>query len=132
MINCLTNVVIGCLGFQIFHLLITMKYTIVILISTTEKWLRLSRPERNKFTEQVLGPILVKYKESLDVRMFDAESFNARNTDFIVIETTDLNQYYFFWEEIRDSKVYTEPYFIVNEIVVGKEDGFKEFEKTIK
>ena len=132
MINCLTNVVIGCLGFQIFHLLITMKYTIVILISTTEKWLRLSRPERNKFTEQVLDPILVKYKESLDVRMFDAESFNARNTDFIVIETTDLNQYYFFWEEIRDSKVYTEPYFIVNEIVVGKEDGFKEFEKTIK
>jgi len=132
LINCLTNVVIGCLGFQIFHLLITMKYTIVILISTTEKWLRLSRPERNKFTEQVLGPILVKYKESLDVRMFDAESFNARNTDFIVIETTDLNQYYFFWEEIRDSKVYTEPYFIVNEIVVGKEDGFKEFEKTIK
>lgn len=109
-----------------------MKHTIVILISTTEKWLRLSRKERNDFSEKVLGPIISKYSEFLSVRLFDAESFNARNTDFIIIETSDLNQYYYFWEEIRDSKVYTEPYFVVNEIVVGKEGGFKEFEETLK
>ena len=109
-----------------------MKYTIVILISTTEKWLRLNRKERNNFFEQSLQPLVLKYGEYLNVRLFDAESFNAKNTDFLIIETSNLNQYYYFWEEIRDSKIYTEPYFIINEIVVGKEDGFREFEETIK
>jgi hypothetical protein len=109
-----------------------MKYTIVILISTTKKWLRLSRKLRNEFSEQVLGPIMLKYKATVNVKMFDAESFNSRNTDFLLIETSNLNDYYFFWEEIRDSKVYTEPYFVVNEIVIGQENGFKEFEKTLK
>ena len=63
--------------------------------------------------------------------MFDSESTNANHTDFIFIETTNLNQYYYFWEEVRDSKICTEPYFTVNEIIVGQgqESGFKEFEK---
>jgi len=56
---------------------------------------------------------------------------NAKHTDFIIIETTDLDQYYYFWEEVRDSKIYTEPYFLINEIIIGKKDGFKEFEKTL-
>jgi len=109
-----------------------VKYTIIILIATTEKWLRLSRKERNNFFEKSLQPLTLKYEKFLSVRLFDAESFNAKNTDFLIIEATDLNQYYYFWEEIRDSKIYTEPYFIINEIVVGKEDGFKEFENTLK
>jgi len=109
-----------------------MKYTIIILIATTEKWLRLSRKERREFFEHVLGPIMEKYRETVSVRLFDSEGFNAKNTDFIIIETTNLNDYYFFWEEIRDSKIYTEPYFMVNEIVVGKEEGYKEYEETLK
>jgi hypothetical protein len=109
-----------------------MKYTIAILLTTTEKWLRLARKDRQNFSEQVFEPLIHKYRETLKVRLFDSESFNAKNTDFMIIETSSLNDYYFFWEEIRDSKIYTEPYFIVNEIVVGKEEGYKEYEKTIK
>ncbi|HPH99671.1 MAG TPA: hypothetical protein PK772_05030 [Chitinophagaceae bacterium] len=109
-----------------------MKYTIVILISTTEKWLRLTRKERNQFAEKNIYPLLDKYKKTLTLRMFDAEAFNAKHTDFLIIETYNLTDYYHFWEYIRDSKFYTEPYFIVNEIVVGQENAFKEFETIIK
>ena len=109
-----------------------MKYTIVILVSTTTHWLRLSREDRNQYTITHIGPILAKYAPTVTLRMFDAEAFNARHTDFLIVETTDLKQYYHFWEEIRDSKIYTEPYFTINEIIVGREDAFKEFEETLK
>src|SRR5258708_7130009 len=108
-----------------------MKYTIVVLISTTKKWLRLSRKERNDFNEQFFVPLANKYKDFLKVKLFDSESTNSKHTDFLIVETIDLNQYYYFWEEVRDSKIYTAPYFKVNEIIIGKEDGFKEFEKTL-
>lgn len=107
-----------------------MKYTILILLSTTEKWLRLTRPQRGEFVSTALEPIIGRYSDSLKLKMFDSESMNARHTDFIIIETNDLNKYYHFWEEIRDSKIYTEPYFIVNEIIVGQEEAFKEFEEA--
>src|SRR4051812_47788664 len=107
-----------------------MKYTIVILVSTTAQWLRLSRKERNNYFEQDIGPILEKYNQVVTLRMFDAEAFNAKHTDFLIIETSSLKEYYHFWEEIRDSKIYTEPYFLINEIIVGREDAFKEFEET--
>ena len=109
-----------------------MKYTIVVLLATTEKWLRLSRQERRNFSAEVIEPIIFKYSKSLTVRMFDAEAFSAKTTDFLLIETNNLNDYYFFWEEVRDSKIYTEPYFIINEIIVGNEGGYKEFEKTLE
>jgi hypothetical protein len=62
---------------------IEMKDTIIILISTTEKWLRLSIKERQEFSEQVLGQILFKYKETLKVKMYDSESFNAKNGRYL-------------------------------------------------
>lgn len=108
-----------------------MKYTILILISTTEKWLRLARKDRTKYFEDFISPIINKYSKALTVRMFDAEAFNSRNTDFLIVETSNLNDYYYFWEQIRDSKIYTEPYFVVNEIIVGQENAFREFEKTL-
>jgi hypothetical protein len=108
-----------------------MKYTIVILISTTENWLRLTRKQRNEYNEKFFIPLLKKYQEFLNVRLFDSESTHAQHTDFIIIETNDLKQYYFFWEEVRDSEIYTVPYFKINDIIIGQEDGFKEFEKNI-
>ena len=108
-----------------------MKHTIIILITTTEKWLRLSRKERNDFNTSFFIPLVAKYKDFLQVRMFDSESTNAKHTDFLIIETSDLNHYYYFWEEVRDSKIYTEPYFVINDIIIGKEDGFREFEQQI-
>ncbi|WP_166967576.1 darcynin family protein [Yeosuana marina] len=108
-----------------------MKYTILILISTTENWLRLTREERNKFNETFFEPLMKKYSEFLNVRLFDSESTNAKHTDFIIIETSDLNQYYYFWEEVRDSEIYTVPYFKVDDIIIGQEGGFKEFERNM-
>ena len=103
-------------------------YTILILLSTTEKWLRLSRKERNQFNADFFEPLLEKYGAFLSVSLFDAESTHAKHTDFMIIKTADLNQYYYFWEEVRDSKIYTEPYFHINDIIIGKADGYKEFE----
>ncbi|MFN8575592.1 MAG: darcynin family protein [Candidatus Sericytochromatia bacterium] len=107
------------------------KYTILILLSTTEKWLRLSRQERKDFFEKNINKVIEKYKDDLKLKLFDSEAFNSKYTDFIIIETENLTKYYFFWEEIRDSKIYTEPYFVINEIILGMEDGYKTYENSV-
>lgn len=109
-----------------------MKYTVLILLSTTENWLRLTREERNKFNEKFFVPLIKKYQEFIEIRLFDSESTHALHTDFMIIETTDLTQYYYFWEEVRDSEIYTIPYFKINDILIGQEDGFKDYEKNLK
>lgn len=105
-----------------------MHYSIFILLTTTEKWLKLSRTERSNFTDATITPIIKKYSDALTVTMHDAKGFHGRHTDFIYIKTGSLEQYYFFWEEIRDTSVFSEPYFMVNDIIIGIENGYKAFE----
>jgi len=38
------------------------------------------------------------------MRFFDAEAFHAKVSDVMMIETTDLKQYYYFIETLRDMR----------------------------
>lgn len=98
-------------------------------MTTTEAWLRLTRTQRRAFVEKRLNPIFGRYAASVQPRHIDAEAFTARCTDVLILEVSDLRQYYYFMEELRDTEVYTKPYFRVEEIIVGVENGFAEFEE---
>lgn len=106
-----------------------MKYTILLLLNATKHWLGLTREERNQFFENEFMPIAAKFSHSISIRLFDSEAFHAKHSDFIMLEVTDLKDYYYFIEHLRDSKVYTVPYFEINDIVMGQENGFQQFEK---
>lgn len=108
-----------------------MKYTILILLNATKHWLGLSREERRSFFENDFLPISEKFRQTVSVRLFDAEAFHSRHSDYLLIETTDLKDYYYFIEHLRDTKVYTVPYFEVNDIIVGRENAFMEFEANL-
>ncbi|MDN5203060.1 hypothetical protein QQ008_16850 [Fulvivirgaceae bacterium BMA10] len=107
-----------------------MKHTILILYRATEYWLQLSREERGEFFEKELAPIMVKYQQALTIRLFDSEAFHAKTSDFMIVECTDLEQYYFFIEEIRDTKLFSEPYIELTDVIMGIENGFKQFEES--
>ncbi|MEP3351649.1 MAG: darcynin family protein [Marinomonas sp.] len=64
------------------------------------------------------------------MRLFDAEAFSAYCSDVVMFETTNIRDYYFAIEEMRDSKLYTVPYFDVVSIILAIENGFIEFEKA--
>lgn len=79
----------------------------------------------------MLAPIFEKYADNVNVRFLDAEAFSARCSDIVIFETEDLKQYYFLMEEIRDSKIFTIPYFQINDIIPCIEGGFVAFEKQV-
>ena len=106
-------------------------YTILILMNATPSWLSLSREERGNYFEKKVVPIFEKFSKSIRVRLFDAEYFHSKISDFMIVETTDLKQYRYFIEYLRDTKIYGEPYFEIKDIVPGRENAFQEFNENV-
>lgn len=107
-------------------------FTILILLNATPQWLSLSRNQRSEFVLKELSPIIEKVGAKLDIRFFDSEYFHAHFSDFLIIQTVELIDYQLFIEMLRDTKFYGVPHFKVLDIVIGKENLFKEYDKQLK
>jgi len=107
-----------------------MNYTILVLYRATNLWLSLSREQRETFYETKVIPIIQKFTGKLTVRLFDSEAFHAKTSDFMLIECANLKDYYFFMEYMRDTELFGKPYIEINDVIIGIEGGFEEFEET--
>ncbi|MCC2274144.1 hypothetical protein LKL35_01615 [Streptomyces sp. ET3-23] len=107
-----------------------MKYGIVLTYTVTPRWLALAREERNAMRSAHLEPVFAAYADRVTARFFDAEAFNGRFSDFVVLETEDLGAYYFLVEALRDTPVISEGYLAFGEIFLGVEDGFQAYERA--
>ncbi|WP_441249019.1 darcynin family protein [Kitasatospora sp. McL0602] len=108
-----------------------MKYTIVLGYTLTPKWLALSREERNAMRAAHIQPIFARYADRVSARFFDAEAFNTRFSDFVLLETEDLGAYYFLVEELRDSVLISQGYLVLGDVTLGVEDGFQRYEESL-
>lgn len=107
----------------------TTKFAFIILVRALPAWLALPREERQKIWEQDLGVIIEKYSH-VSIRTFDAEAFATVCSDILLLETHDIEAYYFLIEEIRDSRICTHPYFDFVNIIPAIEEGFIKFEQN--
>jgi hypothetical protein len=107
-----------------------MNYTYFILLRATPAWLSLSREARNDLANQHLRTTLAQYQGRLTMRYFDAEAFSAPCSDVMMIETPDPRHHYFFMEQLRDSVLFSVPYFEVLNIIPTIEDGYQAFEAS--
>ncbi|MGO3346120.1 MAG: darcynin family protein [Marinomonas sp.] len=105
------------------------KYTFFVHMNARKEWLRLSREERNQYFGEIQKEIFSKYP-SVSIRLYDVEAFTTKCSDITVYETANIQDYYFLIEELRDSKIYTVPYFDIIDIIPAIEDGFVEFESS--
>ena len=108
----------------------TTKYTFFMHLNATRHWLQLTRKQRSEYFTDTLSGILHKY-EQVSVRLFDVEAFSAKCSDIVVFETANLRQYCFLIDALRDSKMYTVPYFDVVDIIPAVEDGFLLYEASL-
>jgi Darcynin, domain of unknown function len=77
---------------------------------------------------QVLNSIFEKYN-SVSARFYDVEAFTARCSDIGVFETEKIQDYYFLIDAIRDTEIFTVPYFKFVEVIPCIEGGFAEYEE---
>jgi hypothetical protein len=104
------------------------KYTFFMHLKTRDAWLQLSREDRLKYLGRNVFAALQKYP-AVKMRHFDAESYTARLSDVVMIETTDLQQYDFFIDVLRDLEFWHK-YFDVLDIIPAVEGGYVEFNRT--
>lgn len=62
------------------------------------------------------------------MRYYDAEAFSAVCSDIMVFETEHLQDYTFLIEALRDSALFSRPYFRLKHIIPAVEDGFRDYE----
>lgn len=107
------------------------KYTFFVHMNATKEWLSLSREERGRYFEEIQSEIFSKYP-SVSIRLYDVEAFSTKCSDIAVYETDNIQDYYFIIDALRDSKVYTVPYFEIVDIFPAIEEGFVEYESSIR
>lgn len=107
-------------------------YTILVLMNATPKWLSLSREERSIFFGEKVKPIFQKVSKSVKVGLYDSEYFHSKVSDFMLVKTTNLEDYKLLIELLRDTKIYGEPYFEIIDIIVGQENLFEDFNEKFK
>ena len=61
-------------------------------------------------------------------RWVDADGLGRGYTDFAICEFSDLEEYHFLWEEIRDTELFTRPLVVMKDVLLGVEDGFRRYE----
>lgn len=78
-----------------------MRHVFFILLRATPAWLRLSRAQRRALSDQHPAPLL-----------------------------QGPLHHYFFIEHLRDSPMFTVPYFELRQIIAAIEDGYQAFEQA--
>lgn len=104
-----------------------MNYQVLLLIKSTPKWLGLSKAYRERTYNDVLFPLFMEYGSDLRIKLFSAEAFHSTVSDVINIETESMEQYYKFLQQLKSSRVFSEEYFELQDVVVGIENGFRKF-----
>jgi Darcynin, domain of unknown function len=99
-----------------------LNYTYFMLVKTTVTWLRLSVQERFEFLETVISPIL-KQNSSVKMRFFDSEAFSGHYTDVLMWETSEVKDYQFLVEKLRET-LFWGTYFEIVEIVPAIENAY--------
>ena len=99
-------------------------------MNATKEWLSLSREDRGKYFVEIQQEIFSRYP-GVNMRLYDVEAFSTKCSDIVVYETESIQDYYFLIDALRDSKIYTVPYFEIVDIFPAIEEGFLEYEESI-
>jgi hypothetical protein len=104
----------------------------VVLVSLTAlpAWLALTREERGRVVAEEVEPAAAAHP-ACTLRWIDAEAFTATCSDVLLVETEDLRAWTHLWERLRDSSLFAVPYFALEGIVLGVEDGYVDYEREL-
>ncbi|MCB0191679.1 MAG: Darcynin 1 [Anaerolineae bacterium] len=97
--------------------------TFFVHMNASRAWLTLSHAERSDFAAKALAPLLEKYP-NITLRFYDTEAFTTKCSDIAVFETNSIPDFYGLMDSIRDSQLFTVPYFEFVDIIPAIEADF--------
>ncbi|ROO63156.1 darcynin-like uncharacterized protein [Micromonospora sp. Llam0] len=103
----------------------TARWVVIVELTALPAWLTLDRSARESIVERVVHPVLASAPE-VDVHWIDVESFTASCSDVLLAQTPDLLSWNRLWERMRDTPMFTVPYFRVERILPGLVEGHRD------
>jgi hypothetical protein len=97
--------------------------TFFILMNATKEWLALTSAEREAFVATEVGSIFAA-NSNVEVTFYDAEAFSGRCSDIAVFEARSIDAYTAVIDALRNTKLYTVPYFDIIDIIPAREANF--------
>jgi hypothetical protein len=109
-----------------------MKYTILLLLKATPKWWGMSKEYRADMYQRFVFPLLASHAGHMRVQVFNSGAFHAKISDFLSIETENLEKYYQFLHQLKAAPLFSGGFFELEDVVMGAENGFRDFNEQQK
>ncbi len=102
------------------------------MLKAKSAWWVMSKEYRQSMFQQNLFPLLASYSEYIQFQVYNAEAFHAKVSDFVTIETQNLEKYYQFLQKLKATKLFAGEYFELDDIIMGAENGFRDFNESAR
>jgi Darcynin, domain of unknown function len=103
-----------------------MNWVYFLHLKTLPAWLALSREDRQAIVEPAFAKAMPEGC-GVTIRYFDADAFHANFTDVAMFEASDPKAYYFVIERLRETPLFSVPYFEITQIIQTLEEGYRTF-----
>ena len=103
----------------------TFPLTLFVLVRALPGWLALPRSERRGIAARIAPAF-----QGVTLRLFDCEAFSAMCSDIWMLEGPTAEELNTAMERLRDTVLFTIPYFEFVAILPAIEDGWQRFEAS--
>ena len=101
----------------------------IVELKVEPSYLQLSREIRAEKWQMMLG--IIRAHPNVSVTWNDADAFSGECSDFVICRFQSMFDYHCMWEELKDSELFTTPYFHITRVLIGMENAFEVYDETL-
>ena len=101
----------------------------IVELKVEPTYLQLSRETRLEKWQMMQG--IIRAHPGVSVTRNDAYAFSGECSDFVICRLNSMFEYHCMWEELKDSELFTTPYFYITRVLLGMENAFEAYDASI-
>lgn len=101
----------------------------VVELMVEPTYLQLPREARAERWEATR--VIIARHPNVSVTWHDADAISGECSDFVICRFDTLFDYHCMWEELKDSELFTAPYFHITRVLMGMENAFVAYDEQI-
>jgi len=101
----------------------------VVELKVEHTYLQLSRESRAEKWKMMQG--IVASHPDVELVWHDADAFSGECSDLVICRFRETYAYHAMWEELKDSELFTTPYFHITRVLIGMENAFEAYDRDL-
>lgn len=101
----------------------------IVELKVEPTYLQLSRETRAEKWRAMQA--IIRAHPGVSVTWNDADAFSGECSDFVICRFARMFDYHCMWEELKDSELFTTPYFHIARVLIGMENAFEAYDEKL-